>query len=245
MIPRFPPVLALTNEGSKACKPNMVSAKRQRRSRAPRPSRKPPRGRNSVRSAAARRQGRQAPATTRGELLDRLARLGLAQPCGPSALVLVGHDAELACLVFRWMEGARADEMLDRGAGSLAAEWVRNGALSKQTICALRGEGDGSRSHWLDRRHRGSPAGAGAARGPVGRAPRSIPAPGAGLRRLHMSFSVSRVVDLGDGPGVRDWPRVVPCRQAREERKARAQAPEAGPARPGWQVARPCCAGLT
>ena len=128
MIPRFPPVLALTNEGSKACRPNMVSAKRQRRSRAPRPSRKPPRGRNPVRSAAARRQGRQAPATTRGELLDRLARLGLAQQCGPSALVLVGHDAELACLVFRWMEGARADEMLDRGAGSLAAEWVRNGA---------------------------------------------------------------------------------------------------------------------
>ncbi len=72
---------------------------------------------------------------------------------------------------------------------------------------ALRGEGDGSRSHWLDRGHRGSPAGAGAARGPVGRAPRSIPAPGAGLRRLHMSFSVSHVVDRGDGPGVRDWPR--------------------------------------
>lgn len=39
--------------------------------------------------------------------------------------------------------------------------------------------------------------------------------------------------------------RVVPYRQAREERKARVQAPEAGPARPGWQVACPCCAGLT
>lgn len=145
MIPRFPPVLPLTNEGSKACKPNMVSAKRQRRSRAPWPSRKPPRGRSSVRSAAARCQGRQAPATTRGELLDRLARLGLAQPCGPSALVLVGHDAGLACLVFRWMEGARADEMPDRGAGSLAAEWVRNGALSKQTIWCITG-----RRRWFE-----------------------------------------------------------------------------------------------
>lgn len=142
-------------------------------------------------------------------MLHRIADAGLGQARGPSITVPMGYSAKLACFVTRWFDGPTALDLVDRGDGArlgeLAAAWFAAAVRVRPDGFAPYGPADMrvDLGRWLDDidlAH--AELGAVAmthVEGLAGATPRGTP----GL--LQLTFSVSHIVDLGEGPGILDW----------------------------------------
>ena len=143
-------------------------------------------------------------------VLRVLSRHGLGSGHPPTVTPLEAVDADLRFLVFRWLEGARARELLGDGAGdrvgSLAVTWLR---AAHPVELRLGDVFDPGRvlleaSRWRDALARADAEIASDAAVTASTLEAKVPlATPHGL--CHGSFSPSHLVDLREGPGLIDW----------------------------------------
>jgi aminoglycoside phosphotransferase (APT) family kinase protein len=145
-------------------------------------------------------------------LHQALAAAGLCGDSGDRAPPLRLWDRDLCLLVFGWLEGKTAHQLLREGQGAraaaLAAGWLRRVAPLPIRLGKTIGPGRvlSRAEKWV--------AALGAADAGLGRAAASVTAilrraePRHGAPRLvHGSFHDRNVLDAGDGAGVIDWTR--------------------------------------
>jgi ATP-binding cassette, subfamily B, bacterial len=144
------------------------------------------------------------------ELLRRLERAGLASGRAPTVAPYVTHVPELNLVVTGWLTGPRASDLVRTGRGELAgergAEWLH--MIAKAGIDYGERYGAAHALHEAARYGRDIAA-ADAELGWRALAcadALAIRAPDASrIGLVHGSFSISHVIDMGDGPGVIDW----------------------------------------
>lgn len=148
--------------------------------------------------------------TPQVELYNALAAAGLTGESGARVPPLLAFERRLKMLVFAWLEGSTALELLDDGqgerAGELAARWLRRASSVQLTPGSLVGPGRLLRraGQWV--------AVLGAAAPPLGIAASALvetlaqtQPEGEAQHLVHGRLHDHHIIDLGDGPGALDW----------------------------------------
>jgi hypothetical protein len=145
-------------------------------------------------------------------LYEAFAAAGLAGDSGVRVPPLLAWDRDLCMLVFGWLEGPTAHQLVEGGqgerAGALAACWLQRVASLAVALGPPFGAArilDKSRK-WVAALGAIDPALGTAAAALAGTLKRTQPKEGAS-RLVHGTLYARHVLDLGDGPGVIDWQR--------------------------------------
>jgi hypothetical protein len=145
-------------------------------------------------------------------LYEALAAAGLAGDSGVRVAPLLAWERDLRMLVFGWLEGPTAYQLVEGGqgerAGELAARWLQRVASLAVTLGPPFGAVrilDKARK-WVAKLGALDPALGTAAAALAGTLKRTQPKEGA-PRLVHGTLYARHVIDLGDGPGVIDWQR--------------------------------------
>jgi Ser/Thr protein kinase RdoA (MazF antagonist) len=144
------------------------------------------------------------------ELMQELAARGLASGTPPTAAPLLGFDRSLRFLVFQWLDGARAAEMVRHGggrrSGELGAAWLRITGSIDIPLGETWGQDRMEREMrtWAEKIDGISPRLGRQASDLVVRLTATYPVPDRYVL-CHGSFSHSHVFDMRAGPGVVDW----------------------------------------
>jgi hypothetical protein len=146
------------------------------------------------------------------ELYQALAAAGLAGASGARVPPLLAWDRDLRVLVIGWLEGSPANYLIKNGqgrrAGELAARWLWRAASLPLKLGLPFGAGEtlyqaGKSVAELSAADRALGIAAKAVAKTLSRAEPKEGVPSL----LHGTLYARHVLDLGDGPGVIDWPR--------------------------------------
>jgi phosphotransferase family enzyme len=144
------------------------------------------------------------------ELMHELAARGLASGSPPTAAPLLGFDRSLRFLVFQWLGGPRAGEIISQGGGrrggEVGAAWLQIVPSIDIALGEVWGQKRMDREirRWAAKIEVISPSLGRQAYELAARLAATYPAPERYVLS-HGSFSHSHVFDMGAGPGLVDW----------------------------------------